>query len=207
MALTFGEQLTITIIDKGAFGLLLVVAGFVFNRMIEKLRFEQTKTIDELKNDQAKRIETLRSDLTKRLELDRERRTAVADFAKKVSVGYQAMSWLTWKAKNSPQFSKKDIVTYHDDMKLAFPEIVAARVVANSLGGGVTQRLIKKLYETDEELALRCGEYSKARDEHSRSAAARKIGDMHDEIDDEDEAFVNEISKLAAGPQPLQPDD
>ena len=142
MALTFGEQLAVTVIDKGAFGLLLVVAGFVFNKMLEKFKTEQTKLIDELKTDQTKRIEALKSDLSKNLELDRERRAAIADFAKKVAVGYQAMAWLTWKPKNSPKsFSENDIVTYNDDMKRAFPEIVAARVVVGSIGGGVTERL------------------------------------------------------------------
>ena len=32
----FGQKLTITAIDKGILGLLLVVAGFAFNKMIEK---------------------------------------------------------------------------------------------------------------------------------------------------------------------------
>jgi hypothetical protein len=208
MALTFGEELTITIIDKGAFGLLLVVAGFVFNKMLEKFKTEQTKTIDELKADQANRIEALKSDLTRNLELDRERRTAIADFAKNVSVGYQAMAWLTWKPKNGRKsFSEKDIVEYNDDMKRAFPQIVAARVVANSLGGGVTQRLAEQLYNLDSELAIRCGKFSEAHDDPSRAAAAREIGDMHQRITEADEAFVNEISKLAAAPRSLQPDD
>jgi hypothetical protein len=33
----------------------------MFNHMIEKLKFEQTKTIDELKTDQAERIESLKT--------------------------------------------------------------------------------------------------------------------------------------------------
>lgn len=208
-ALTFGQQLTITIIDKGAFGLLLAGAGFAFNNMIAKLKFDQTKTINELKADQAKRIEALKNDLTENLEILRERRTAIADFARKVSVGYHAMSWLTWKPKNTPQsFSKKDIATYNDDMRLAFPEIVAAHVVASSLiGGGVTKRLAKQLYDLDAKLALLCGKYSEASDDQSRSAAAKEIGDMHNRINDADEAFVNEITKLASGPQSLEPDD
>lgn len=206
--MTFGQQLWITVIDKGLFALLLVVAGFVFNRMLEKFKAEQTKSIDALKADQAEKIEALKSDLTTKLELGRERRTAIADFAKQISIGYQAMAWLTWKPKHTPEsFSEKDVDTYNDDIKAVFPQIVAASVIANSIGGGVTERLARQLYKFDSDLAVLCGKYSEARDDQSRSAAASAIGDMHKRINDADEAFVNEISRLASAPRPVQPDD
>ena len=157
MALTFQEELTITIIDKAVIGLLLLAAGLWFNRMLEGFKFAQTKA-----------IEALKSDLTRKLEIDRERRTAIADFAKKISVGYQAMEWLTWKAKHSPKiFSKLDIDAYNDDMKSSFPQIVAARVVVSAVDidrVDVMNAIAERLYKVDGELARLCVTYADAQD-------------------------------------------
>lgn len=43
--MTFGEELTIVVIDKLAIGLLLLVAGFLFNRLLE--RFRQKREMDK----------------------------------------------------------------------------------------------------------------------------------------------------------------
>src|SRR3981189_2557141 len=84
MALSDSEQLQLTLLDKGLIGLLLVVAGFAFNSMLERF-----------KSNRAKALDALRSDLTLQLEKQREQRTAIGDFARKISVGYQAMEWFT----------------------------------------------------------------------------------------------------------------
>jgi hypothetical protein len=68
-------------------------------------------------------------------------------------------------------------------------------------------RSAHQLYKFDAELAILCGKYSGARDDQSRSATANEIGDIHERINEANEAFVNEISKLSAAPGSLQPDD
>jgi hypothetical protein len=95
-------------------------------------------------------------------------------------------------------FSEKNIATYNDDMKRAFPEIVAALVIASPLGGGV--RSAEKLYELDSKLARLCGEYAEAPDDQRRSDAAKKIGGMHQEIIEAHDAFVKAISEVIAAP-------
>ena len=68
--------------------------------------------------------------MTLTLEKQREQRVAIGDFVKKISVGYQAMKWFTWTAKNNSNAfsSETEIDTYDNEMKKVFPDIVAARV-------------------------------------------------------------------------------
>jgi predicted metalloprotease with PDZ domain len=209
MPLTFNEQLTITLIDKGVIGLLLLGAGFAFNRMLEGFRTEQTKAIDSFRTEQTKAIEALRSDLTLKLEKQREQRAAIADFAKKVSVGYQAMAWLTWTAKCTPQSfsSETDIDGYNNDMKRSFPEIVGARVVASAVNvdrEDVTEAIATQLYDLDDKLATLGAKYKDAPDSQSRSAALEEIGNMHQRIIAADTEFVAKISNFAKAPQPKE---
>lgn len=194
MALTFREQLTLTIIDKAVIGVLLLAAGLAFNKMLEGFKTAQTKA-----------IEALKSDLTRNLEIDRERRAVIADFAKKISTGYQAMEWFTWKAKYGPKsFSNVDIAGYNDDMKSAFPQIVAAGVMASAVDidhDGVTAAIAKQLYDLDDKLSRFCVAYADAHDAHDaegKSRALETIGNMHEHITDADQEFVDKISKLVS---------
>jgi hypothetical protein len=63
MALTFNEQLTITVIDKGVIGVLVLVAGLWFNSMLEEFKTAQVKAIEELKNDLTRKLEIAPSDV------------------------------------------------------------------------------------------------------------------------------------------------
>lgn len=197
MASTFREQLTITIIDKAVIGLLLLAAGLAFNSTLETFKTEQTRM-----------IEALKSDLTRKLEIDRERRAIIADFAKKISTGYQTMEWFTWKAKYSPKsFSNGDIDGYNGDMKSSFPQIVAARVVASGVDidrDGVMAAIAEELYELDSELSRHCVTYAEAHDPERQSVALEAIGNMHSRIVAADAGFVDKISRFATTAQPTK---
>jgi hypothetical protein len=195
MALTFYEQLTITVIDKAVIGLLLLGAGLAFNWMLERFKAQQTKAIEGLK-----------SDLTSKLEKQREQRAAIADFAKKVSVGYQAMEWLTWIAKHNPKsFSELDINGYNEAMKRAFPEIVAARVVASAVDidpDDVTAAIAEQLYLHDSDIAKLCVKYIHAPDSERQSLALETIGNTHERLLAADHEFVDKIWEFVRALRP-----
>jgi hypothetical protein len=194
MPLSFDEQLTITLIDKGLIGILLAVTGYAFSRMLEGFRSEQARALDLLRND-----------LTLKLEKQREQRVAIGDFVKKISVGYQAMEWFTWTAKNNPNAfsSETEIDTYNTEMKKVFPEIVAARVALAAVDiehEGVIEEISRKLYSLDEELAKRIAKYKDAQDPVRRSDALKYIGDTYGDIWSADEAFISSIAGFAGAP-------
>jgi hypothetical protein len=195
MALSYSEQLQLTLIDKGLIGLLLVVAGFAFNSMLERFKSNQTKALD-----------ALRSDLTLQLEKQREQRTAIGDFARKISVGYQAMEWFTWTAKNdtSAFSSGTEIDTYNSEMKKVFPDIVAARVAAAAVNAGheeAIEEISGALYGYDIELATLIAKYKNAQGPADRLAALKEIGETHEEIGAADRAFIERVSEIVGGPR------
>lgn len=191
MPLSFRQQLAITMIDKAAIGLLLLLAGLAFNRMLEGF-----------KSEQAKALETLKTDLARELDVGRERRAAVAEFARKMSAAYQAMEWLSWQAKhNVTGFSSKDVVAYNDDMKGLFPQLVAARVVAGSLAPDHAEALATlagRLYSWDDELSKACVAYQKATaGSEPQKNALNAIAMLHERITTDDASFVAKMVELA----------
>lgn len=53
----FSQRIVLTIIDKLAIGLLIIIAVYYFNRLLEKYRLEQSKALEMLKGEQALRKE------------------------------------------------------------------------------------------------------------------------------------------------------
>jgi hypothetical protein len=53
----FTQSIILTLIDKLAIGILIVAAGYYFNRLLEKFRLEQNKVLEKLKGEQAIRKE------------------------------------------------------------------------------------------------------------------------------------------------------
>jgi len=193
MALSFHEQLALTLIDKLVIGVLLATAGLLFNRMLETF-----------KADQAKTLEALKSDLTANLETRRERRASIAEFAKRISAGYHAMEWLTWWAQyDATTFSIEAIDDYNKEMKQLFPEMCAASVMANALNKNstlATSNISDKLFDLDHKLAQLCVDYANASASDEKSVALAKIGAMHAKLINQDKAFVSEISSVINSP-------
>jgi hypothetical protein len=194
MPLSFSDQVWLALIDKLLIGIVLAIAGYAFSRMLESFKSEQARALDELRND-----------LTLKLEKQREQRVAIGDFVKKISVGYQAMEWFTWTAKNNPNAfsSQTEIDTYNDEMRKVFPEIVAARVALAAVDVEhevAIKEISDTLFDLDVELAKRIAKYKDAQDPASQSAALKKIGDKYDDILVADEAFVKRVSGFAGVP-------
>jgi hypothetical protein len=189
--MTFRQQLTITLIDKAIIGIILVIVGFTFNRMLESFKAQQMTL-----------IETLKSQETRKNEIARERRAAIAEFAMKLSVGFHIMAWLTWKAKHEPTgFSKKDITTYDAEMRALFPQIVGTRVVVAAVASDShTQlgQLARTLYSLDEEVAKVCVRYKGAQEGSKDADDAREaIAELYTRIIDQDKSFIQEVAAIA----------
>jgi|ERR1039458_3223729 hypothetical protein len=53
----FSQRIILTVIDKLAIGILILVAGYYFNRLLEKFKLEQNKALEILRGEQALRKE------------------------------------------------------------------------------------------------------------------------------------------------------
>ena len=63
--------------------------------------------------------------LTRKAEINKELRLAVAEFTKNLAIGNHAMSWLTWKAKNTPNMlNQEDISNYEKVVNAMFNDLV-----------------------------------------------------------------------------------
>jgi hypothetical protein len=182
--MNFREQLTITLIDKAIIGIMLVVVGFAFNRMLESFKTQQSRLIETFKGEEARKNE-----------IAKERRVAIAEFATKLSAGFQTMAWLTWKAKYEPKgFSNDDIIVYDAAMKALFPQIVGARVVVAAIAPeshAQLGQLAQDLYSRDGEVAKVCVRYKEAQDSKKDISDAREtIAELHKRITEQDQQLI-----------------
>lgn len=81
----------------------------------------------------------------------KENRLAVAELSRNLAAGIQAISWLTWMAKNEA-LSKDHILEYTAEMKNILPGIVGARSVLAALYKPAHERMsgmVQSLYDLD----------------------------------------------------------
>lgn len=94
-------------------------------------------------------------------------RNAVAELVKKIAIGNQAISWLTWTATyESASFTENNLAAYDKRMNDLFPEIVSSRVILAALSGELHRRLsplVTALYHLDVKVA-EAGKLFKASD-------------------------------------------
>lgn len=131
-------------------------------------------------------------------EHDKNIRLAVAELTKKLAAGTQEISWLTWKAKHTPDaLTATDIANYNNKMAVLFPDIVSARVIVDAIDKSIHARLtplINKLYSLDENIALAAKDFDSSR-KGSVSALAGYY-ELWLSLDKEILTTVTEIMKL-----------
>ena len=97
------------------------------------------------------------SSLARKAEVDKELRSAVAELTKHMASGVQAMSWLTWNAKNnSDGITDEDISQYNETISMVYNELVGFRVVVAALSKRIHQNmtpLVRKLYTLDSQIS------------------------------------------------------
>lgn len=95
--------------------------------------------------------------LTRKTELNKELRLAVAEFTKNLALGNHAMSWLTWKAKNTPDLlTEGDIANYEETINSMFNNLVASRIIVAALNKRIHAHmasLVQQMYALDEKIA------------------------------------------------------
>jgi hypothetical protein len=84
-------------------------------------------------------------------EVSKENRLAVAELTKNLAAGLQAISWITWTAKNGA-LTKDHISEYTGEMKKLLPAIVGSRAVLaalNKTAHNEMSPLVVRLYKLD----------------------------------------------------------
>ena len=71
--MTYAEQLRITLLDKGLLALLILVAGFFINRLLEVYKREQATLLEAFKSQQNLALESFRSQRSLENELEKLR--------------------------------------------------------------------------------------------------------------------------------------
>lgn len=87
----------------------------------------------------------------RRDEAIKENRLAVAELSRNLAAGIQAVSWLTWTAKNEA-LSKEHIFEYTAEMKKILPGIVGSRSVLAALNKPAHDQMsgmVQSLYDLD----------------------------------------------------------
>lgn len=84
-------------------------------------------------------------------------RLALADFSRELATGVQRATWLLWTAENnSSAFSKKDLLTYDEEMRAILPRFLTARVVVAGHDMATYERLSEltnRFYKLDADIA------------------------------------------------------
>lgn len=191
MSLPFREQLTLTLIEKAVIGLLLLIGGFWLNSMLDRFRAQQTESIEQLK-----------SQLVRELDVDRERRAAMADFAKTMSTGYQEMMWLTWIAKENPsEFSEPDLNAYDEKMRAYYPQLAAAQVVAVAVAPSKSTEIraaVNEMTTLESSLTQRCNAWRQAiKSKKDADEKLKLIGDENPKIFAKHEGFLLRLESIA----------
>jgi hypothetical protein len=131
-------------------------------------------------------------------EHDKNIRLAVAELTKKLAAGTQEISWLTWKAKYTPDaLTVTDIANYNNKMAVLFPDIVGARVIVDAIDKSIHARLtplINKLYSLDENIALAAKDFGSSRERCTKALAG--YYEQWLSLDKEILTRVTEIMKL-----------
>jgi len=147
------EQLINALIDKAVIGVLLVLATYKFNKLLEAFKFEQTHQLETFKSERAEWLETFKNQMAKKNEEAKNIRLAVADVAKKIAAGIHSIAWLCWAAKHTPnEVTEKNLRAYDEEIHLILSELVGSRVILAALDNNthsVLSPLMDKLYQLD----------------------------------------------------------
>jgi hypothetical protein len=123
------------------------------------------------RNDEMQKWQLLRQD-----EAAKAIRIAVADVARLLASGAQAVSWLTWNGVHAPDVvTEKDFDTYNQTMKSLFPQIVGAHLLLVALDKTTDETinpLVRELYILDEDVAKAGLLFSKSATEGTAALAA-----------------------------------
>jgi hypothetical protein len=167
MALSFGQQLELTLIDKCVIGGLLTLAAYVFSKALEAFKGTQSLELEAFRGNQSqelasftqeqnRKLEEFKNQLTAESESRRNVRLAVAEVARRVAAATHSICWVTWSAKYAPKsFTLANLNKYNGEIHLLLSEIVGARVVLAALSPAMHGRLtplIDELYNTDVEM-------------------------------------------------------
>jgi hypothetical protein len=102
---------------------------------------------------QQRRLDELRFLHVRRADDEKERRLAVAELARSLSVVLHTMSWFTWEADNRPtRTTPAALEAYDGAMKAALPDLMAAISVVAALSNRAYRQfdpLVTKAFDLD----------------------------------------------------------
>ena len=127
----FWEKVWLTVIDKGLLALIVVVAGFYLNRVLE----------------------TFKGKLSREQEFARSVNTAVVELTKKLAAGNLLISWLSWSATDANgTLLESDFADYDKSMLEVLSELVGLQASVAALAPvkyEVLSSLAKQLHDQD----------------------------------------------------------
>ena len=133
--------------------------------------------------------------LSRKTELNKELRLAVAEFSKNLAIGNHAMSWLTWKAKNTPDLlTTDDIQRYEEVINSMFTSLVAARIIVAALNKKIHENmstLVQRMYAMDENIA-RAGALFRRSPEDGRE----KLASYFSEVSALEQELLDTVTEL-----------
>lgn len=130
----FPEKVWLVVLDKGFLALIVIVAGFFLNRVLELLK-------DRLARQQ---------------DFSRTANQAVVDLTRKLAAGSHLISWLSWSATEpEPLVHDEDFAAYDKDMIAVLSELVGLQAAVAALSPArfrVLSEFAEELYERDVEV-------------------------------------------------------
>lgn len=211
VAISFSEQLLLTVIDKALIGGLLAIAGFFFSRALEKFKGTQLLELEAFRGaqlidmagftqEQNRKIEEFKSRLLMESESQRNLRAAVAEVAKRLAAASHCICWTTWPPKYAPRtFKKEDLDKYDREIHLLLSEIVGARVVLAALSPNVHDQLshlVDRLYDLD----VRMGEAKSALSEDPERGTAA-LANIHSAAGKLEDDLLRTVAELRMEPR------
>jgi len=135
-------------------------------------------------NNRQKRIEDVRWERSRKDELLKQVRLAVADLAKRVAAGAQAMTWLLWISKYEPaNLTEKDISAYDREMKSLYSDLVGAEVVLAALDKNLFAKmkpLVNDLYKLDQGIAEHTRQFRATKEAPDKNLeTAKRLGELY----------------------------
>lgn len=127
----FWQQVLLTVIDKGLLALIVLVAGFYLNKVLE----------------------VFKGRLSREQEFVRTANAAVVDLTKKLAAGSHLISWLSWAATEpEPSLSENDFTDYDKGMMVVLSDLVGLQATVAALDPRrfpVLSAFAEELYDRD----------------------------------------------------------
>ncbi len=194
--MTFGQQVIITVVEKGLLALLVGIVGFSLNRLLDQYKSNQAQSLEQFKQEQARSLEEFKTNLVKRVDIDRSTRTAIADLARKLATAAHTMQWLTWDAAHNPNgITEQRFETYDKEIHIILSDITASRAVLAALSPNIHRALApfaKRIYELDAGIAKAKSKLSAGKEE-----ALLMLQATSPFLDEFNRLFLAEIEKCA----------